>query len=282
MSLIPITNNNITQSGLNLVDLNTDVLTVIVSFLNMKDACRLYRTGNKILREAIAETEFDFFSTFESIPRDVSVKQFRKVFVNAIGISIYHPWGLTNEDFYYMVPKLCKNNPKGLQKVKIDLSYYGFEFHRWIGKKKYKRNAFNNLKGIHSLNISGNQLVTYRHLKTQTDIKYLIMKRCNHIHESILQYFTKVKYLEIKYCYQMTDTALTFIKSKDLETLKIVGCNGIYKPTIEKFLEEYPIKISFVDYDDYYPYYYDDYLGYESYDDERDFEDYQDFYYKEK
>ena len=265
-------NDNTTQQALNLADLNKDVLTVIVGFLNMKDACRLYRTGNKFLREAIAETEFDFFSTYERIPRGVSVKQFRKVFVNAIGIGISEPWGLTNEDFYYMVPRLCKNNPKGLQKVKINMSYYGFEFHHWIDFPKYKRNAFNNLKGIHSLNISGNYFVKYRHLKTQTDIKCLIMEECSHIHESILQYFTKVKCLEIKHCSQMTDNALTFIKSKDLETLKIVGCDGIFTTTIEKFLEEYPIKIRDVDYDDYI--YYNDYQdqdqGYESYDDEDD------------
>lgn len=138
--------NNTTQPALNLVDLNKDVLTVILEFLNMKDACRLYRTGSKILKEAIAETEFDFYSTYERIPRCVSVKQFRKVFVNAIGIEISEPWRLTNEDFYYMVPMLCKNNPKGLQKVKIDMSYYQFNY---LGDKKYKRNAFNNLKGIH-------------------------------------------------------------------------------------------------------------------------------------
>ena len=283
---MPMTNNdnitNTTQPALNLVDLNKDVLTVILEFLNMKDACRLYRTGSKILREAIAETEFDFYSTYERIPRGVSVKQFRKVFVNAIGIGISESWRLTKEDFYYMVPMLCKNNPKGLQKVKIDMSYYEITDLSDKKYKKYKRNAFNNLKGIHSLNISGNRLVGYRHLKTQTDIKCLIMQSCNHIHQSILQYFTKVKSLVINNCLRMTDNALTFIKSKDLETLQIVGCNGIYTPTIEKFLEEYPIKISFVDYDDYYPYYYEDYHGYESYDDERDFEDYQDFYYKEK
>jgi hypothetical protein len=275
-------NDNTTQPALNLADLNKDVLTVIFEFLNMKDACRLYRTGSKILREAIAETEFDFYSTYERIPRGVSVKQFRKVFVNAIGIGISEPWKLTNEDFYYMVPKLCKNKPKGLQKVKINMSYYGFDFHNWI-YKKYKRNAFNNLKGIHSLDISGNQLVTYRHLKTQTDIKCLIMVNCHHIHQSILQYFTKVKCLEIKGCSQMTDNALTFITSKDLETLLIVGCYGISPTTFEKFLEEYPIKIRFVDYDDYIDYFvdYQD-QGYESYDDEQDFEDYQDFYYKEK
>ena len=92
-----------------------------------------------------------------------------------------------------------------------------------------------------------------------------------HIFFSILQYFTKVKCLEIKYCWQITNNALTFIKSKDLETLKIVGCDGINQTTIEKFLEEYPIKIRFVDYDDYSDYY-DNYQdqGYESYDDEDD------------
>ena len=149
-----------------------------------------------------------------------------------------------------MVPRLCKNNPKGLQKVKIDLSY-PYRDDENIIFKKYKRNAFNNLKGIHSLNISGNKHVKYRHLKTQTDIKCLIMKRCNHIHESILQYFTKVKYLEITHYSQMTYNALTFIKSKHLETLKIVTCDEVDRPPIEKFLEEYPIKILFEN-EDYY------------------------------
>jgi hypothetical protein len=43
----------------------------------------------------------------------------------------------------------------------------------------------------------------------------------------------------------MTYNALTFIKSKDLETLKIVECDRVDRPPIEKFLEEYPIKILF-------------------------------------
>ena len=282
---MPMTNtdniNNTTQPALNLLDLNKDVLTVILEFLKMKDACCLYRTGSKILREAIAETEFDFYSTYERIPRGVSVKQFRKVFVNAIGIGISESWRLTNEDFYYMVPMLCKNNPKGLQKVKIDMSYYEITDFSDKKYKKYKRNAFNNLKGIHSLNISGNRLVGYRHLKTQTDIKCLIMQSCNHIHQSILQYFTKVKSLVINNCSRMTDNALTFIKSKDLETLQIVGCYRINPTTFKKFLEEYPIKIRDVDYDDYdyddYNNYHDNYYaydhqdqGYESYDEEDD------------
>jgi hypothetical protein len=262
---MPTTNNdftNTTQPALNLVDLNKDVLTLICEHLQMRDACNLYRTGSKILREAIAETEFDFFSTYEStIPLGVSVKQFRNVFVNAIGISLV-PHGLTKEDFYYMVPRLCKNNPKGLQKVKIDLSY-PYRDDENIIFKKYKRNAFNNLKGIHSLNISGNKHVKYRHLKTQTDIKCLIMKRCNHIHESILQYFTKVKYLEITHYSQMTYNALTFIKSKHLETLKIITCDRVDQPPIEKFLEEYPIKILFESED--YGFNFDDYdLDYEA------------------
>jgi hypothetical protein len=262
---------NTTQPALNLLDLNKDVLTVILEFLNMKDACRLYRTGSKILREAIAETEFDFYSTYERIPRGVSVKQFRKVFVNAIGIGISESWRLTNEDFYYMVPMLCKNNPKGLQKVKIDMSYYEITDLSDKKYKKYKRNAFNNLKGIHSLNISGNRLVGYRHLKTQTDIKCLIMQSCNHIHQSILQYFTKVESLKINNCKRMTDNALTFIKSKNLETLHIVGCYRITLSTIEKFLEEYPIKIRDVDYDfPYWEYENIDDQGYDSYYDEDD------------
>jgi hypothetical protein len=49
----------------------------------------------------------------------------------------------------------------------------------------------------------------------------------------------------------MTYNALTFIKSKHLETLKIVTCDEVDRPPIEKFLEEYPIKILFEN-EDYY------------------------------
>ena len=77
-----INNNNFTnttQPALNLVDLPLDTLTLICEHLNMNEACNLYRTGSKNLREAIAETEFDFYGTKEWIPKGVSVKQFRKM-----------------------------------------------------------------------------------------------------------------------------------------------------------------------------------------------------------
>ena len=97
-------------SASNLTDLPLDILTLICSYLNMKDACCLYRTGCREMIEAIANTKFDFFTDVydsrfhlisQRIPRFVSVKKFRSVFTSAIGIQITDPFQLTDEDFDY-------------------------------------------------------------------------------------------------------------------------------------------------------------------------------------
>lgn len=242
-----------------LSDLPLDPLTLICEHLNMQEACNLYRTGSKNLMEAIAETEFDFYRTREWIPKGVSVKQFRKVFASAIGIRTSEPYKITNEDFDYLVPSLCKNNPKGLAKVSIDMSNpYGY-----CSFRKYSKKAFEKLKGIHLLDISNNKLVRYRHLKSLKDIKCLIMSECSHIHQSVLQYFTKVKCLVIDYCYQMTDQALSYLNSNDLETLVISGCDISYE-ALGFFCEIYPNVTWYydenVDFDDInYEYYYQEF-----------------------
>ena len=282
---MPMTNNdninNTTQPALNLVDLPLDTLILICEHLNMQEACSLYRTGSINLRKAIAETEFDFYTTGECIPPGVSVKQFRKVFANAIGIKISEPFKLTPEDFDYMVPSLCKDKPQGLEKVKIDMStYYGaLPMHNgdWINKAKYNRNAFNKLRGIHKLDISNNYFVKYRHIKSLKDIKYLNMSGCNQIEESVLQYLTKVKCLALNDCSRMTNKALTYLKSDDLETLDISKCYKITKEALEQFSEKYPNLIWYADHlyhqedplDDYHDHEYD-------YPDE-DYEDYDCF-----
>jgi len=234
-------------SASNLTDLPLDVLTLICEYLDMWEACNLYRTGSKNLMEAVANTEFDFYRSNEWIPRGVSVKEFRSVFTNAIGIRISQPNKISHEDFDYMVPSVCKNNPKGLAKVKIDMSN-PYDYCRF---RKYSKKAFEKLKGIHTLDISYNKLVKYRHLKSLKDIKCLIMIGCSHLHESVLQYFTKVQYLVINYCNQMTDQALSYLNSNDLETLVISGCNISYD-ALGYFCEIYP----------YVSWYYDENVDY--------------------
>jgi hypothetical protein len=241
------TNNdftNTTQSALNLVDLNNDVLTLICEHLDMRDACNLYRTGSKNLREAIANTKFDFYEKccynssvyYWYIPEGVSVKKFRSVFTSAIGIRIYRPYELTDEDFDYMVPKNFRGEP--LKGVKIDLSCYND--HPIKRGAKYHKNAFTKLEGVHTLNILNNKFVKYRHLKSLHNIETLSM-RFIQIQESILQYFTKIKFLDIEGCYQMTNKALTYLKSKNLECLNVRGCNKITVPALREFCSEYKI-----------------------------------------
>lgn len=270
-------NNN--ESFLNLVDLPEDTLTLICEHLNMKEACNLYITGSKNLREAIAETEFDFYRTGECIPKGVSVKQFRKVFASAIGIKISEPFKLTPEDFDYMVPSLCKDKPKGLAKVRIDMStHYGaLAMHNgdFINKSKYNRNAFNKLQGIHTLDISNNYFVKYRNIKSLKDIKYLNMSGCSQIDESVLQYLTKVISLAIINCHQITNKALTYLKSNDLEHLNISGCNISYE-ALGYFCETYPNVTWYydenVDFLDEYGDLYEDYQDLpDEYDDDEDY-----------
>jgi hypothetical protein len=234
--------NNTTQSALNLVDLNNDVLTLICEHLDMRDACNLYRTGSKNLRKAIANTKFDFYENSYSslwktwyIPQGVSIKKFRSVFANAIGIRIMYPYELTNEDFDYMVPKTCYGKP--LEGVKIDLSCYKGDPTNSRGK--YHKNAFTKLEGIHTLNISYNQSVKYRHLKSLKDIKCLSMNMCLQIPESVLQHFTKVKILEMEGCDQMTNKALTYLKSNDLELLNVIDCYKIKVDALNEFCNKY-------------------------------------------
>jgi Leucine-rich repeat (LRR) protein len=239
---MPTTNNdftNTTQSALNLVDLNNDVLTLICSHLNMRDACCLYRTGCREMIEAIANTKFDFFTDLydsnystisQRIPRFVSVKKFRSVFTSAIGIQITDPYELTDEDFDYMVPKNLQGKP--LENVRISLRI-NYIFPIFIGdsyipqklyKKKYHKNAFKKLKGIHTLDISKNPLVHSRHLKSLKGIKYLMMDFCRQFSESALRHLKKVEYLYINRCPRMTDNALAYLKSDNLKFLFMDGC----------------------------------------------------------
>ena len=234
-------NNN--ESCLNLVDLPENTLTLLCEHLTMNEACKLYRTGSIVLREAIAETEFDFYRTKEWIPLGVSVKQFRKVFANAIGIRIPEPFKLTSEDFDYMVPSLCKDKPKGLAKVRIDMSIIHGELPNdyWIGPpKKYNRNAFNKLQGIHTLDISNNYFVKHRNIKSLKDIKYLNMSGCNQLDHSVLQYLTKIKCLALNDCSRMTNKALAYLKSNDLEILEANGYCRITQEALKQFSEKYP------------------------------------------
>jgi len=223
---------------LNLTDLPLDPLTLICEHLNMRDACNLYRTGSKNLREAIANTKFDFYTdpyNIWYIPDGVSVKKFRSVFTSAIGIRIYRPYELTDEDFDYMVPKNFRGEP--LKGVKISLSWCKSD----PVNIKYHKDAFTKLEGIHTLDISNNQMIKYRHLKSLKNIEHLIINMCRHIPESVLQHFTKIKFLEMEGCDQMTDKALTHLKSKNLEFLNVIDCYRITLNTLNEFCYKYRV-----------------------------------------
>jgi len=218
-------------SASNLTDLPLDILTLICSHLNMRDACCLYRTGCREMIEAIANTKFDFFNVFfdskhrpisQHIPRFVSVKKFRSVFTSAIGIQITDPYQLTDEDFDYMVPKNLQGKP--LENVRIRLSKDFFWDLSSKSPKKYHKNAFKKLKGIHTLDIGNNPLVHSRHLKSLKDIKYLMMGGCRQFSESVLRHLKKVEYLYINRCTRMTDNTLAYLKSDNLKFLFMDGC----------------------------------------------------------
>jgi len=238
-------------SASNLTDLPLDILTLICSNLNMKDACRLYRTGCREMIEAIANTKFDFFTDFydskhfpisQHIPRFVSVKKFRSVFTSAIGIQITDPYELTDEDFDYMVPKNLQGKP--LENVRIRLSKDSFWDLSSKPPKKYHKNAFKKLKGIHTLDIGKNPLVHSRHLKSLKDIKYLMMGDCIQFSESVLRHLKKVEYLYINRCTRMTDNTLAYLKSDNLKFLFMDGCNQMTDNALEYLKSDNLISLS--------------------------------------
>ncbi len=228
--------NSINNSNLNLVDLPLDTLTLICKHLNMKDACNLYRTGSKNLREAIANTTFDFYEE-KYILRSYGsgiIKKFRSVFTNAIGFRV-NSYGLIEEDYDYMMPKTCYGEP--LKGVRIEFDYGTGMIHNTY-KKNYRRD-FLKLSGIHTLKLNLTTLVKKLDLMYLDDIKHLDIDGCLEISESVLQYFTKIEYLNMYDCEQMTDNALTYLNSNNLKFLDITWCS-ITRKAIREFLEKYP------------------------------------------
>ena len=229
-------------SASNLTDLPLDTLTLICSYLTMKDACRLYRTGCREMIEAIANTKFDFFQNksdpnfYQPIPPNVSVKQFRSVFTCAIGLKI-DPDNLTDEDFDYMVPRNQFGKPIG--EIRIDMSRRWH--HNWLlpgglpPRRKYSRNAFKKLQGIHSLVISNNHHVRYRDFKSLKGITSLDMANCRQIPGDALKHLTGIKILNMDGCIHMNNDVLKYLKG--INALSVIHCTEITTEAYEELFD---------------------------------------------
>jgi hypothetical protein len=217
--------NNTTQSALNLVDLNNDVLTLICKHLNMKEACNLYRTGSKNLRSAIAKTKFDFFDV--PIPYGVSVRQFRKVFSCAIGLNIYNPYEMTNDDLKCMIPRNCYG--KKMKGFRLNLSTYKDLPYRGTTNpyyRRFSRKAFKRLKGIHTLSIYSNFQIDNKDFRSLRGINTLNMDFCDQIRPRTYRYIRGIKHLSMR-CLsdKITDEVLTHLDG--VQTLDVKYSMGI-------------------------------------------------------
>jgi len=221
----PTINNNFSQSGLNLVDFPEDILTLICKHLNMKDACNLYRTGSKNLRSAIAKTKFDFFDV--PIPYGVPVRQFRKVFSCAIGLNIYNPYEMTDDDFKYMIPRNCYG--KKMKGFRLNLSSYKGLPYRGIRNpsfRRFSRKAFKKLKGIHTLSIYMNFQIKNRDFRSLRGIHTLNMDFCDQINPKTFRHLKGIKHLSMR-CLpdKITDEVLTYLDG--VQTLDVKYSMGI-------------------------------------------------------
>jgi hypothetical protein len=237
-------------SASNLTDLPLDTLTLICSYLRMKDACCLYRTGCSEMIEAIANTKFDFFK-YDAIPYDVSVKQFRTVFKSAIGI-IVSPDNLTDEDFDYMVPRNQFGKPIG--EIRINMSKRWR--HDWMlpglpPRRKYGRNAFKKLQGIHSLVITNNHHIRYRDFKSLKGITFLDMTNCNQIPPDAFKHLTGIKHLILDGCTMLNNDVLKYLKG--IKVLSVINCTEITTEAYEELFDIcllYPLHYGYEDDDD--------------------------------
>ena len=182
-------------------DLPEDVLTVICLNLTMRDAISLYKIRNKNVRSAIEKTKFDFFDQF--MPQLITIKQFRAIFKNAIGIKIDCFNGkltLTDENLECIIPKNLYGAP--LKGIRVFLDHCG----------TITDNHLKYLKGVHTLELFG----------CRTNISDIGWKYLSGIHtldipdsnitDSGLQYLRGIHTLNIQYCKNITDAGLEHLR----------------------------------------------------------------------
>jgi hypothetical protein len=214
----------------------------------MKDAVQLYLTGNKIIRKAIENTQFDFFET--PLPEeDYTLKYFRRIFKSAVGFSIGHldypkKMQLNSSDISKLMSNLKSNNndlTKGVVRFKIpyyniyetlvkvnshklseNLSFDDEYFRYLIPKSDLYDTPLPNIR-IDLKNLTN--FVTNNVLKNLSGVHTLNISRCNGITDDGLKYLEGIQNLNISHCTGITDSGLQHLRN--IKTLDISYCSDI-------------------------------------------------------
>jgi len=196
--------------------------TIIEIFKNLKyyELIDIYNSTDRIqLKEAINKYPFNFYEY--SVPANMTLKEFRDIFCNAIGINISYNTNIINIDFTTnILPRNLYNKFSNTRQLKVNIS----------GCTQLTDSAFIPLKNyIHTLNMRecNQETITDAAFVNLNGIHTLEMPFCDQktITNAAFKHLVGVHTLNIKMCNQETITDSAFVNLKSVRELDMKGCN---------------------------------------------------------
>ena len=221
-----------------------DTIKEIFKNLNMFELIDIYNNTTHIqLKEAINKYPFDFYNY--SVPRNMSLKEFRDIFGNAIGINISFNTGISEIDFITnILPRTLYTKFSNTRQLKVNIAgctqltdrafiplnnYIHTLNMRECNQETITDAAFVHLKGIHTIVMPfcDQRTITDAAFKYLAGVHTLNIMRCDQetITDAAFVNLKGVRELDMRSCKQKTITDAAFKHLANVHTLDISGCN---------------------------------------------------------
>jgi hypothetical protein len=204
--------------------MNDDCISSIFKLLDIDDLINIYNTGNNICRKVIEEYPFNFYRS--EIPANMTLKEFRNIFKNAVGVCLFYQRNINDKEFIENILPHNINKYQNKRILYVDISDCTNLTNKAIKRltnyihtldlencNNITNNGFKYLKGIQSINISGLYKITNEAFKYLTGIKSLEMEideNCevnNNITGEIFKYLKGIEKLYIGGNYNILDNS---------------------------------------------------------------------------
>ena len=166
--------------------INDDCISSIFKLLDIKDLISIYNTEDSICRKVIGEYPFNFYRS--EIPQNMTLKEFRNIFKNAVGVCLFNQRNINDKEFIENILPHNINKYQNKRILYVDITDCTNLTNNAIKRLKnyihtldlencnnITNNGFKYLKGIQNLNISGLFKITNEAFKYITGIKSLEM-----------------------------------------------------------------------------------------------------------
>ena len=197
-----------------------DTIKEIFKNLTMNDLIKIYNNTNRIqFREVINEYPFDFYEV--PIPANMTLREFKDIFGNAIGINLTNHTNINDNDFNNdILPRTLYINSSNTRQLKVNISRCNI----------LTDNAFIPLNNyIHTLDMSrcNQQTITDAAFVHLRNVHTLIMSVCNQqtITDAAFVYLRNVHTLDMSWCRQVNITDAAFVHLMNVHTLIMSECN---------------------------------------------------------